>query len=221
MDKTQETGLDQNAVNDIRKKVASLPGIFKQAARMALVSFAAGIEWKMKKERLSGRPGLIRRTGMLARSMGHAIIEETGQLVLILFAGAKYSRIQEFGGTIKPKNKLFLVLPNINNRRMWTGAGVLRQQYFAGHEGKRFYQKLGLRILKARSGRLFMANPLEGKNKGKMIPYYFLREQVKIPKRLEFMGTVNKEKGVVVPMLDARVNEMLASRFQKTTENAR
>jgi len=83
---------------------------------------AFGQEWvsKLVTQRLSGRPGLNRRTGNLARSFKSRayMAPELGGVALDVEPegpGSEYVKIHEFGGTIKPKHSKFLWIPIAKN----------------------------------------------------------------------------------------------------------
>jgi len=75
----------------------------------ALNSGVAHLKHWIDENRLSGRPGLIHRTGHLKRMVMPIAAKRIGDVIQArVNAGAIYSRIHEFGGTIVPKNKPFL-----------------------------------------------------------------------------------------------------------------
>lgn len=81
----------------------------------ALNSGIAHLKAWITPNRISGRPGLIYRTGNLARMIQPRPARRIGyEIIASLNAGAIYSRIHEFGsaglpgGVIRPKTKKFL-----------------------------------------------------------------------------------------------------------------
>jgi|MGYP005650459667 phage gpG-like protein len=80
----------------------------------------------MIRERLSGRPGLKRRTGDLARSTNSITVgNDLRNLTMIATIGRakRYAAIHEFSGVIRPKRAKFLTVPLDSVR---TASGVPR-----------------------------------------------------------------------------------------------
>ena len=81
-----------------------------KGARLAMVRGMRFYEGKMIAEQMTGRPGLKTQTGQL-RNSWQIRTEEKGDVGFSVSLGTSvvYARIHQFGGTIKPKIKEFLV----------------------------------------------------------------------------------------------------------------
>lgn len=65
-----------------------------------------GFESKIIKEQMTGRPGLKRQTGTLARSWSVRTVNKTNEDAAVrLSTSTKYARIHQYGGRIKPRKK--------------------------------------------------------------------------------------------------------------------
>ena len=140
-------------------------------------------EGHVKTKRLQGRPGLIGRTGKLARSIGHTRPDrrlKLQNLSVRIFIGnalTPYARIQEFGGVVRPVNKRFLTVPLPANL---TAGGVPRFPSAA-------------ELLSSRPGQTFIArsragNPIIGLREGSSVTWlWVLKKSVRIPARLGFI----------------------------------
>lgn len=101
---------------------------FRRGAQSEMERF--GQDWTrcLVSERLSGRPGVKRRTGNLARSFKSRTFDSRllGAIVLDVQPegpGSEYAHLQEFGDTIRPKRAKNLWIPIAGNL---TPAGVAR-----------------------------------------------------------------------------------------------
>jgi phage gpG-like protein len=93
--------------------------------RRAMNSFALTYLDDLKTGRLSGNP-IKRRTGNLARDWTTSVTETpVGIVATVKTQGAAnaYAGLQEYGGTIRPKNGKWLWIPTRENQ---TAAGVAR-----------------------------------------------------------------------------------------------
>lgn len=124
----------------------------------------------LTKLRLSGRPGLNRRTGTLARSLVHVA---TGEALYVGF-GASYWKIHEFGGVIRGKPWLAIPLPPMKTR-----AGVQRMSI---QEAKSAHPKAFFRRAKSDPSKLVLLNPV---GDGSLQALFVLQKSVRIPARLE------------------------------------
>lgn len=101
---------------------------FRRGAQNEMERFGQDWTRRLVSERLSGRPGVKRRTGNLARSFKSRTFDSTllGAIVLDVQPegpGAQYANLQEFGDTIRPKRAKYLWIPIAGNL---TPAGVAR-----------------------------------------------------------------------------------------------
>lgn len=140
--------------------------LFDPAMRRYLRGFAQGTMAK----RISGRPGLLNRSGALRRSFGTAVTGEKSvdTWVGVVYSTSEYARIQEYGGTGLPKKSQFLTIPLGAAR---TGAGVTRG-------GARSFPNTF--FAKSKAGNLLMFQR-QGK---KVVPLFALKKSVSIPARL-------------------------------------
>lgn len=101
---------------------------FRSRAQKEMERFGQDWTRRLVSERLSGRPGVNRRTGNLARSFKSRTFDSSllGAIVLDVQPegpGSEYAHLQEFGGTIRPKRAKNLWIPIAGNL---TPAGVAR-----------------------------------------------------------------------------------------------
>lgn len=167
---------------------------FRSRAQKEMDRF--GQEWtrRLVSERLSGRPGVNRRTGKLARSFKSRTFDSSllGAIVLDVQPegpGAKYANLQEFGGVIKPVRAKNLWIPIAGNL---TPAGVARITPTEAINRGGFFAK-GVFFGKALTKRAPQASRALGGEgfKGKTIergavitPLFVLKKQVKVEGRM-------------------------------------
>lgn len=141
------------------------------AKRIAKTFGDIGLDFvrRIKLERFSGRPALYRRTGELSRSIHFEVKgQQLNTLTLRIYSDSPYAKIQEFGGTIKPKNAQWLAIPL---DAVKTGTGVARG-------GPRDYENTF--FAKSKKGNLILFQ----KNEGKVTPLFVMKKEVTIPPRL-------------------------------------
>lgn len=167
-----------------------------KAARVALRRHGENFVKTLVKERLSGRPGLKRRSGDLARSTTRSVtgqgISDT-ELRIAIGRGLEYAGIQETGGEIKPRRRQYLAIPLPS---VQTAAGVqkLKPRDIEGtvvlrtRLGNLLVVKSFKNISEARAefgARTQVIDSGQGKNKKRVaVPLFLLRKQVFIPPRL-------------------------------------
>jgi len=152
-----------------------------------------------RKLRLSGRPGLKRRTGALMRSFKAGVSSPAvgmEGLAAWLASGSSYASIHERGGVItaKPGKALAVPLSQEMGGEALTPSGVLRGK-FAGP----LRNVPGLELVKnKRSGKAFLMERRDVLQKhgghyirlGQgLVPMFVLCRSVKIPPRLRFIET--------------------------------
>lgn len=183
----------------VKRMLARFPSALDTELRKGLKEHGLFFTQRMKREQFTGYSGfsnsgsrLQARTGKLRNSFGSEVRGEIGTsipLTLAVFSqGAIYSRLQEYGGTVKPKRAKYLTQPLPDNQ---TTAGVTR--YGSARELFERYPDQ-VRVMKARSGRLFIVS--EGKPGAKtkkknpdLLWLFILRKSVKVPPRLGFRAT--------------------------------
>lgn len=150
---------------------------------------------------------LINRTGTLRRSIRGPIItgaNDANGMTLRVTIGdsltAHYARIQEEGGTIKPKRARALTIPLPANK---TGAGRVRFT--------RARDVPGGFILNTTNGKAFIVSEDE---KGEFTFWFMLVGQVKVPARLGFRRRWKSKRNA------KRRKEILNLRIYKTLEKA-
>lgn len=150
---------------------------FKTRAAVEMNRFGQSWIGTLVSQRLSGRPGVNRRTGNLARSFKSKVTDSTLLNAVVLDVqpegpGAEYADLQEFGGTITPKRAKNLWIPIAGNL---TPAGVARITPTEAINRGGFYAK-----------GIFFGKPLVGKGKAtaKPVPLFVLKKSVTVPGRM-------------------------------------
>lgn len=126
------------------------------------------------------------RTGALRRSFGYAVEGQGLASVLRVFSqGLPYAAIQEFGGTIRPKNKRFLTIPLPDAK---TPAGALKGGARLVQRGSKYFTADGdpTFIFRSKRGNLLIG--AEAKN-GRRRLLYTLKPSVTLKARLGFNRT--------------------------------
>jgi len=173
---------------------------FRSRAQKEMDRF--GQEWtrRLVSERLSGRPGVNRRTGNLARSFKSRTFDSSLLNAIVLDVqpegpGAKYANLQEFGGTIKPVRAKNLWIPIAGNL---TPAGVARITPTEAINRGGFFAK-----------GVFFGKPLVGRGKAKAnpVPLFALKKSVTVPGR---MGA-ERLWGESMPSLTARLDAVASA----------
>ena len=173
----------------IRAKLdpANVAKAFRAASAEAHV-WAIDEEGRFRQERLSGRPGLRRWTGGLARSLQPIFDKTPASTRAGFFFSPKmmgptgeinnYANIHEEGGIVRPKNGKMLAWP-VYQGPATTAGGRAR---FAGprqYPGKLFFHES--------KGKMYFLAESVGKGKGaKLRMVYHLARSVEIPANLGF-----------------------------------
>ena len=153
----------KRSLSDLPKKIATK---LSRAMRIYGLDFIR----RIKTQSFGGRPNLQRRTGELSRSFNMEITGSAlNDLTLRVFSRSPYAKIQEYGGTIRPKNAQWLAIPLDAAK---TGAGVARG-------GPRDYQNTFFATSK--KGNLILFQKDAG---GGIIPLFVMKKEVTIPPRL-------------------------------------
>lgn len=185
------------------------PRMFFDAMRQSFVIVFARMQATHAERRLSGRPGLARRTGALARSFQTEVTgSKIGDLRGAYFSTSRYAAIHETGGTITGKGKL-LAIPLAAAR---TAAGVgrypspLRQTLPASFPGGTF-------VRRSRAGNLILfGRTVKGADP---TPLFVLKQSVTIPARLGTQETWEKE---VVPTIPKTIVTEIEKRFAEVAQ---
>lgn len=159
------------------------------AVKDAMREFGKEFLRRFKTERLTGRPGLAKRTGELSCSFDMELTGSTiKDLVLRVFSRSKYAKIHEYGGTIKPVNSQWLTIPLEAAK---TRAGVARggardykNTFFATSKAGNLilFQRLGKSAGGRQKRRTFVRNGV--REKSDIEPLFLLVKEVTIPARL-------------------------------------
>ena len=187
---SQSTGAERAlrikaALEGFNRSMAKVENRVIDGSAHALNLWASGTIMQVIAKSISGRPGLINRTGTLMRALKHRESGTTmGDLATQFFVGdakAHYAFIHEFGGIVKSKRPggyLAIPLPGTPNTAATEGSlvtGSLRDKL----KGKGFF------VIKTAKG-LFLGREVNGEFEA----WFRLVRQVKIPKRLHFRDTV-------------------------------
>ena len=162
--------------------LSMVAGKARTAMNKALASWGRTYWRRLAKERLSGRPGLNRRSGNLSRDW---VVETSGEAeemsVTVRTQGAAnaYAGIQERGGTIKPVNGRYLWIPlaaNLMSNGMahLTPSQAIQQPHFIRWDrGPVFFGKSPVKQSKKSFAENFG-----------IVPLFVLKTSVTIPARM-------------------------------------
>lgn len=187
-------------VSKITRAFDEVPELMQKAGKRAFQTYGHQFIRFFTRERLTGRPGLMRRTGSLARSFNTNVLESEGALTLIVWTASKYARLQEYGGDIEPKKTKYLAIPT---GAALTKAGASRFASPRNVVGLRFMQKAG--------GKPFLGK-VEG---GSVRAYFLLRKKVSIPPRLALNKTWIDESPLIPKILTEVAESVLSTRFPR------
>jgi len=200
----------------------------KEFAKALRNPMKKAVRWFKKKHqiaRLSGRPGLNRRTGDLVRSFVPGVSPPgTGisDLESWLATRSKYAQIHEEGGTVMAAPGKALAIPISADRggEALTGAGVLKNK-FAGP----LRDVPGLEFFKnKRTGQAFLmerravTKKVYGhyiKTGEGLVPMFVLKKSVYIPPRLQFFHMFRRWTGVLKKKFMEPVVEKAWKKAQK------
>ena len=189
-------------ISGLKRVLARYPKALDAEMRKALEQHGLYFRQKMITDRFTGYTGnrnqgdkLQNRSGQLRRSFGSEVVGGIGQstpLTLAVFSqGSIYSRLQEYGGVIKPKKAKYLTVPLDD---ALTPSGV--QRYPSARDLFNRYPDQ-VRVIKVKSGRLFIVSdgkpgskpPKRKKRQSDLVWLYQLKKSVKVPARLGFRAT--------------------------------
>jgi hypothetical protein len=190
-------------INDLRNALRKVPEAMDKELRVAFRDHGFFFRATMIERQFTGfttsapREGgrVQNRSGLLRRSFGSEVaggLNKGSPLTLVVFSsGVKYARMQEYGGTVRPKRGQYLTIPlpdsmtRSGNPRYPGGARQLFTQY-----------PKQISIVKSpKSGKLFIVSdgkPGTNATKGKNAQtqwLYILKKSVTIPPRLGFRST--------------------------------
>lgn len=147
----------------------------------------------------SGDP-IQTRSGALRRSFGWETRGTGLDTELAMFsAGLPYARMQEYGGTIRPKNKRYLTIPLPD---ALTPAGIMKGGARLVSKGSKYTTADGdpTFIFRSKAGKLLIGS--RAKN-GATKLLYVLRPSVTLKPRLGFAETFDR---ITLPLLEAELS---------------
>lgn len=192
---------------------AAVRGAFDQAGAFHQRAMAKRFEGYSGKRLGFGSGAIQTRSGDLSLSFGWETRGAGLDLETKMFsAGVGYARIQEHGGTIRPKNKQYLTVPLPD---ALTAAGLLKGGAKLVQQGGKyvtadgaptfiFKSKRGNLLIGARPGQDFGYGDatIKRPRNNKIVLLYALRKEVSIRPRLGFRETFEKQ---TVPHLQALI----------------
>lgn len=201
-------------VDRIKYLISKLPDITIPAAISAMARFGIMFVSFLQRNRLAGRPGLIRRSGRLAGSLKHGMFGGKNAPVLRVWTAVKYSRLQELGsaglpgGVVRPTKGKYLAIP-VGPAK--TKSGVSKFPSPRAVAGLKFMPSRK----KGDTGLLFMPKAKGSKSKGGIVVWFVLKKQVKIEPRFGFKDSFMAQSKNVLPMIADGVEEAYGKRFQR------
>jgi hypothetical protein len=152
---------------------------FDKQAVLAMTLWSSGTINDLAVKRMSGRPGVNRLSGNLARSFRH---QESGSTLADaqtrIYSTAIYSRVQEYGATIRPVRARKLAIPIPGSPAMRAnGEALFHSPLRASLAGQGIFRVKDVLATRAASG------------KG-IVPWFALKDSVYVPPRLKFSETV-------------------------------
>ena len=182
-----EASLDTKPFQDLISRLsARVPAAINRAMRTAGAAHTRAMAKRFEpyQGRRSGFDTSIQtRSGALRRSFDFALRGSGADAELKLFsAGQPYARTQEYGGTIRPKNKRYLTVPLPD---ALTASGVLKGGVRLVQRGKGYATADGEPTFIFRSKRGALLIGARARN-GRTHLLYALREQVRLRPRLGF-----------------------------------
>lgn len=96
---------------------------YKPALVRGFIHTMRRFETDLVTQRMSGRPGLNRRTGRSARSWSFSILGKSRSITAIMRSPEGHLRVHEYSGRIYPKKGRYLWIPGPS---LQTAAGVFR-----------------------------------------------------------------------------------------------
>jgi phage gpG-like protein len=166
------------------KSMATIQSRVFDGTRDGLRRWASGTIAQVIARHISGRPGLISRTGNLMRSLHHRESGSTlNTLKTVLWTSQPYAHIQEFGGTVRPKSAKMLAIPFPGG----PATGPTGMSLYASPLRSSLPE--GMFIWKSKKGNLIL-----GRREGQDLqPWFILKSSVTIPPRLGFRETVKQQ----------------------------
>lgn len=205
----------------LKAALAGAPEKFARAMSDVLLKAGIAHENVIKRNRFvpySGRNAgdrLQRRTGALANAY-ELRRPEPGKLEMSSgirggMRGSQYAKLQEFGGTIKPKSGEYLTVPT---DEALTASGALSGRFRIRKAGDGYTTDAGRTfIFKSKAGNLLIG--IEGQEMGRgknkrPRAFYVLKRSVKVPARFGFFDSWKTiEKGMIPKLIDQETRRAL------------
>ena len=188
--------------------LAAVSAKARTAMNKALKSWGNDYWNRLVKERLSGRPGLNRRSGNLARDwIVETSVESEEMSVTVRTQGAAnaYAGIQETGGTIKPIHGNFLWIPLTANltkdgtARITPSQAIAQPHFISWNKGPIFFGKSPVKQTKKDFATNFG-----------IVPLFVLKRSVTIPARMGAAALFQS----MLPTLETSISSAAASAFE-------
>lgn len=175
------------------RALATVPDALTRELRDALEKILRRFEREFVSTRLSGRPGLQRRSGNLARSWVREVRGRRLKDLQARFATrVKYAPIHEFGGIIRPVRAKFLAIPLSDSRVKGTADSP--RDYPDGF------------FLRSKGGNL-----LFGVSEGdRFVPLFVLKREVRIPARMGLLDLWEAKRAGITDQLNDAVRRALS-----------
>jgi hypothetical protein len=183
-------------IRGLQRALANLPKALDAEMRRAFNAHGRFMTKEMVTKRFTGYTGrsgdrLQNRSALLRRSFKHEVVGGVGQstpLTLVHYsAGVKYARLQEYGGTIRPKRSKWLTIPLPD---ALTASGVARYQS-ARYLFDTYPKQMS--VVRSRSGRLFIVSRgkpgTKPRKNAETVWLYILKKESKVPPRLGYRDT--------------------------------
>lgn len=181
----------------LRRALDRVPGALFRELKVEFRGILIDFQREHTRRFMSGRPGLHRRTGTLARSFLFRVEgDRISNLQGVYFTNLVYAGIHEFGGVIRPRRRKFLTIPLPAAK---TAAGVARG-------GARDFPNTFVR--RGPSGNLII---YQKRPKGPPEPLFLLKREVRIPPRLNLLAFWNSQRRRHVARVDQAVRRALAT----------
>lgn len=214
----------QQSLKRIDDVLSKFPKLVDDVEKKTLQDHAKNFQAIHTKAYLSGRPGLSRRTGGLARSFSYVVESDADTNRLRYFSTSKYAKKQEDGGLVKPNGKKYLAIPV---GPALTPAGVARYSSPRNVPAEFTFKSKGIAkglrrktFTHTESGKLVFMRKKGGKpflgrvENGKVVVYFLLREQVNIPARLNLKGTWRDMVPTIYPRLAHNLEQEVKNRLK-------
>ena len=178
-----------------------MPGRLKTAVTRGMRKIGVMMERYIKTQKLSGQ-ALQARTGNLRRSIFYRVGTTQDDAFVVVGADlekAKYARVQELGGVIRPKRSANLAIP-IGEARTRNGVARFTARDLIGNPGAFGY-----------TGTFVRNRIIFGKKGQRIYPLFVLKPQVEIKAVGYLSGSVAEKRGEMVDLLTAELKAEISA----------